>query len=536
MVSYGEVRQWRPGPLDSAERSLKALSDQLLDQSDEFVVQGTPAGWSGDAASAAARKRTTISDRMDGILAGVRAARGGLAHAADAVTSLGHAVQETDNLAQVNGFGIGDNGAVRDVSPPRQVPIEQVEEIRRQRQRMADELVDRVERILLRANDIDVELGALLNKIATGETATEQERPATAGPPDGKGTPAENSAWWNGLSEDEQQRIIENHPDWIGNRDGIPATDRDQANRSILADEKIRLEAEEAALRADLDDNFFGGVFTDDDAELEAVQGKLKGIEAIESKLDSTAGLGENERHYLLGFSTGDDGQAIVAKGNPDTADNVATFVPGTGADLEGVGGLLNRGDKMWLAADDSSADESTSVITWLGYDAPDTIPLAASQDYASDARQDLDSFHDGLRVTHEAGGPSHNTVIGHSYGSTVIGHAGRDLDLDVDKMVFVGSPGVGVDTAAELNIDPGDVYATTAREDIIRLTPEFIHGNHPVDDDFGAHEFQSDPGEDGISGNVHTHSAYWDDGNKSLTNLGHIIVGNTGKLSSSAD
>ncbi|MBN6036650.1 alpha/beta hydrolase [Amycolatopsis sp. 195334CR] len=532
MVSYGEVRQWRPGPLDSAERSLKALSDKLLDQSDEFVVRGTPAGWTGDAAAAAARQRTTIGDRMDGILAGVRTARGGLASAADAVTSLSHAVQETDNLAQVNGFGIGDNGAVRDVAPPRQVPAELVDEVRRQRQRMADELVDRVERILLRANDIDGELGSLLSKIATGEAETAQARVSVAEPPDG--TPAENASWWNSLSEDEQQRIIENHPDWIGNRDGIPATDRDQANRSILADEKVRLEAEEAALRADLDDNFFGGIFTDDDSELEAVQGKLKGIEAIESKLDSTAGLGQSERHYLLGFDTGEDGKAIVAKGNPDSADNVATFVPGTGADLEGVGGLLNRGDKMWLAADDSSADESTSVVTWLGYDAPDNIPLAASQEYATGARQDLDSFHDGLRVTHE-GGPSHNTVIGHSYGSTVIGHAGRDLDLDVDKMVFVGSPGVGVDHASELNIDPGDVYATTAREDIIRLTPEFIHGNHPVDDDFGAHEFEADPGEGGISGGVHTHSAYWDDGNKALTNLGHIIVGNTDRLSSSA-
>ncbi|AXB47079.1 alpha/beta hydrolase [Amycolatopsis albispora] len=529
MVSYGEVRQWSPGPLDTAERNLKALSDQLIDLSDEFVTTSTPAGWTGDAASAAARERTTITGRMEDIVAGVAAARTGLATAADAVVTLGHAVAEVDALARANGFGIGDNGAVRDVAPP-QVPADQVDEVRQQRQRMAAELVDRVEQILRRAREIDLDLGELLNKVAKSEpenTAAVQ----SLEPPASGATPAENAAWWSSLSEDERQRIIENHPDWIGNRDGIPALDRDQANRAILADEKARLEAEESRLQADLDDNWFGGVFTDDDAELEEVQGKLKGIEAIETKLQSSADLGERERHYLLGFGTEDDGRAIVAKGNPDTADNVATFVPGTGADLAGVGGLLNRGDKMWLAADDSNASESTSVITWLGYDAPDTIPHATSQDYASDARQDLDSFHDGLRVTHEAGGPSHNTVIGHSYGSTVIGHAARDLDLDVDKMVFVGSPGVGVDNASELNIDPGDVYATTAREDIIRLTPEFIHGNHPVDDDFGAREFQSDPGTDGVSGNVKTHSAYWDDGNKSLTNLGHIIVGNTDKV-----
>lgn len=187
----------------------------------------------------------------------------------------------------------------------------------------------------------------------------------------------------------------------------------------------------------------------------------VAGVAATRSGLMRAA----DERHYLLGFDSGGDGRAIVAKGNPDTADNVATFVPGTGADLAG--------------------------------------PT-----------------------------PSHNTVIGHSYGSTVIGHTGRDLDLNVDKMVFVGSPGVGVDDAGQLNHNPADVWATTAREDVIHETPEFIHGNHPIDPDFGANTFQSDPGKgDWIWENVETHSAYWEDGNKSLTNMGHLIVGNTEKV-----
>lgn len=66
------------------------------------------------------------------------------------------------------------------------------------------------------------------------------------------------------------------------------------------------------------------------------MQGNLKGIEAIEGKLSGSNDLPQG--HYLLGFSTADDGRAIVAKGNPDTADNVATFIPGTTADLAGVG------------------------------------------------------------------------------------------------------------------------------------------------------------------------------------------------------
>ncbi|MFD8492808.1 alpha/beta hydrolase [Amycolatopsis sp. NPDC059657] len=50
-------------------------------------------------------------------------------------------------------------------------------------------------------------------------------------------------------------------------------------------------------------------------------------------------------------------------------------------------------------------------------------------------------------------GDPSHNTTVGHSYGTTVIGHAARDEHLAVDDIVFVASPGVGVNHASELGL-----------------------------------------------------------------------------------
>lgn len=545
MVSYAEVRRWRSDPLDSAEQRLKGVSEKLLGLSDEFADMATPTGWTGDAASAAVGTRTRVTDRMEHVVAGVAAARAALMHGADAIIGLRHGVEEADGLAQAHGFTIGADGSVGDTSPPQNVPTDQIDDVRAERTRIQAELADRVEQILRRAADIDNDLSAALGRVANGEIgdngATSLAAAAAAGagqgelsvlePPKAGGSPAGNAAWWDMLSESERRQILRDRPEWVGNRDGIPAEARDEANRAILGTEKTRLQAEASRLRAELDDNTFGGWFTDADDRLEEIEGKLKGIEAIEGKLTSTEGAPEDERHYLLGFSTGDDGRAIVAKGNPDTADNVATFVPGTGADLGGVGDLLNRGDKMYLAAEDSNTDAKTSVITWVGYDAPDGLHNAISEDYAQGARHDLDNFQDGLRVTHN-GPPSHNTVIGHSYGSTVIGHSGRDVDLDVDKMVFVGSPGVGVDNAGQLNIDRDNVYATTAQEDIIHETPRFIHGPQPIADDFGAHVFESDPGQgDNPLENVETHSAYWEDGNKSLTNMGHLIVGNTDKV-----
>jgi hypothetical protein len=127
--------------------------------------------------------------------------------------------------------------------------------------------------------------------------------------------------------------------------------------------------------------------------------------------------------------------------------------------------------------------------------------------------------------------------VIGHSYGSTVIGQTAATEGLDADDVVFVGSPGVGVDNVADLNMPADDVHATVAEHDIIQATnmgiPGFgtdVHGPDPAGRGFGANVFESDPGTKGsdyaggLSGEAH--SQYWADGNKALKNMGKIIAG----------
>lgn len=325
MGSYGQVRQWKPQPLDGAEQRLKSLSDKLLRLSDELAEMGTPAG----------KRRTAVAERMEQIVAGVAATRSGLMRAADAIIGLNHGVEEAETLARANGFGIGDDGAVSDVAPPQDVPADHAEDVKAQRERIQAELLDRVAQILRRADDIDNDLAGVLGKVTNGEIDTRGATDlASAGAvgegqgqlsvvePPAKGGPGANAAWWDTLSAAEKKHILDKHPDWIGNRDRIPSADRDKANRAILATEKARLEAEARRLQAELDDNVFGGIFSDADAALEDVRDKLKGIQAIEGKLSGSAGLADDERHYLLGFDSGGDGRAIVAKGNPDTADN----------------------------------------------------------------------------------------------------------------------------------------------------------------------------------------------------------------------
>lgn len=146
------------------------------------------------------------------------------------------------------------------------------------------------------------------------------------------------------------------------------------------------------------------------------------------------------QRPYVLRIDDAGAGRAIVAMGNPDTAQHVATYVPGTGSELSEIGGDMDRADRMVDAARQAGA-RSMSVITWLGYDAPPTLLDAASESYADHGKHALDSFQDGLRESHQRA-PSRNTVVGHSYGTALVGHAARDEHLAVDNVVLMPAPG----------------------------------------------------------------------------------------------
>ena len=54
----------------------------------------------------------------------------------------------------------------------------------------------------------------------------------------------ENASWWNSLSDDDKQWMINQHPDIIGNLEGVDYTSRNQANRIMLPRLKKQAEAD----------------------------------------------------------------------------------------------------------------------------------------------------------------------------------------------------------------------------------------------------------------------------------------------------
>jgi hypothetical protein len=545
MPTYGQVRLWRPEPLDAAEQRLKGCSEKLLGLSDEFVDMGTPAGWIGISAEAATTKRGQVSDRMERIVAGVSAARTGLMQGADALTGLKQGVEEADALARAREFSIGDDGSVTDISAKRSVPADQVDDVARERERTRNELVDRVEQILRRANDIDADLNALLGRVMNGEIddggATDLASAAKNGagkgglsvlePPGGAGTPGDNAGWWDSLSDAEQRAIIAQHPDWIGNRDGVPFGARDEANRQLLQTEKTKLQDEARRLQADLDDNWFGGTFTNADARLDEVKAKLESIKAIEETLAQPG-----ERQLLMLDMTDERAEAAVANGNVDTASHVAVFTPGLTSTVNGsLDGYDHNMDQLQFRTEQElkryGDGGSVATVTWIGYQAPQLSVggvlfdenSVVSDHSAQEGANKLAPFLNGIDAARDT--DPHLTALGHSYGSTTTGLA-LQQNTGVDDAVFFGSPGLGTSHVGDLKVPDGHSFYLEGRNDPVGDLGYFgIDPSHMDGIEHSSAKESTLP--DGRQLTESTgHSAYLDDGSTSQYNMSVVVGG----------
>jgi hypothetical protein len=455
-LAYGQIRQWRSEPLDAAATALRADSDTLVGLADEFNAMGGPKNWIGAAADSATKKRGEITDNMERFVAGIRSAVTTLTQGADAVTGLLRGIREADDLATRNGFAIGDDGAVNDVNPPRNVPEDRVDEVSRERERIRLELVDRVEQNLRTATDIDQDVSGQLGKVQAGKVddggATDLAGAAEAGgaqggidppaPPSGRGSPGDNAGWWDSLSDAEKQRVVKEHPEWIGNRDGVDFTSRDQANRALLPIEKERLDGERDRLEREIEHGEIGK-----QGELDQVNEKLDAIRSIEETLAKPG-----ERQLVLFGTSSERAEAAIANGNLDTADNVAVFTPGLTSNVpDSLGGYdAQMADLQARTQEEivrNGKPGSVATVTWIGYQAPqlgETVfdPNSVVSRHAADRGADnLAPFLQGIDAARDS--DPHLTALGHSYGSTTTGLA-LQQNTGVDEAVFFGSPGLG--------------------------------------------------------------------------------------------
>ncbi|KUF16015.1 alpha/beta hydrolase [Streptomyces silvensis] len=358
--------------------------------------------------------------------------------------------------------------------------------------------------------------------------------------PPPKGDPKANAEWWRSLDADERATWTALRPDTVGNLDGLPSTTRDEANRMVLAEARGSAQVAYETWLGKHPEPPRYTEFTNPqtgevnrrvqnpewwkwEKERRAAHKSIDGMDAIQRRFDRTGtGTRGLPQAYLLGFDAKGDGRAVIANGNPDTADHQSVYVPGTTAELGKIEGDINRAVNVWNAADAKASGKSVSSITWLGYDAPDSVVKDAPfEHYAYDGAPAFNRFLDGLETSHTGDAAAHRTVIGHSYGTTLVGAAAETGRLNADDVIFAGSPGVKVSDAEEMDVPKGHVWNEHAEGDVVPELGRWGHGGDlgviPSDDTFGANQLITD---------TTGHSGYWDEGSTSLLNQGLVVAG----------
>ncbi|ADD42549.1 alpha/beta hydrolase [Stackebrandtia nassauensis] len=524
MVDYAQLTNMDTSKLTRAAEESGSLAGALSTSAQDVqTASDIPAGmWAG-------RDSTAASDLMatqpPPLFVASDAFKRSQAVLEDLVTDLEAArrrLQDAHDLVAGTGLTIGPDGTV--TTPVVNNPAEA-----QANERLAQQVRDVIDEAVRMANDAD-------DKAKDQITATALLADENAIPDNRGDTPKDVKEWWDSLSDPEKQAFIDQHPEKIGNLDGIPPEDRHKANWKSLND---AIDAKRQEIEDIRNTPGYGGPGAADD------RNKVEDLQKQLDAMQNLRGIVDDPKHpdrLLMGFDPEGDGKAIIATGNPDKADNVLTHVPGMGSELSTAGNELNRVDRMVSDANQLDPTKETVGVMWLDYDAPDGISNAGTTGYAEKGAPDLAQFQDGLRATHE-GAPSHNTVVGHSYGSTVVGHSLKDHGMNTDDVVFAGSPGVGVDHVSGLNTN-ADVHATRAQHDIIGLVPDgntrfhvpftditlSSHGLNPADPAFGAHSFESSPGDKGWfpgGRSIAAHSQYWDDGNPARDEIARIVTEN---------
>ncbi len=351
--------------------------------------------------------------------------------------------------------------------------------------------------------------------------------------------PAHVRAWWRALGPAERAGLVVAAPGVIGNLDGLPALVRHRANR-------VRLERDLAGLRAKQD----RGVLTSPERAL------LRNAEAAEGACDRVEGLVDPRTgrpvpvrlHLYDPTAFAGDGAVAISVGDLDTAADVSLLVPGLGSDGAAIGGVTDAAIALYEAARERDGSVEHASLAWIGYDAPDNVPLlqglrgdalgVVGEGLAVGGGRHLGDLVDGLRAGRK-GEPADLTAIGHSYGSTTVGQAAYDQDLAVDDIAVVGSPGLGgdVEHAADLGVGAGHVWAGANSRDAVagmadngflglnRLLGSGL-GHDPAGADFGAIRFQAESIHRGLPGNPGDHLAYFDHDTESLRNLAAIVTG----------
>lgn len=543
-VTVARLGSWEPELLLGAARELHQAAGALDAATSQLdaSLRRDPGSWNGVAAQVAQAHALRVRAALRGCSLLLSGAGDVLAGAAAALEAAQLALRDARRLAEAHHLTLQEDGTVPGPPPvlhSTEVSAAQLaglvsalatgEEAARFATVLAREALEA-------AGEADRDAARALGSQATPQTSLAGLVAALPGAPHGGGlngswqveerdppatgaTPATVAAWWATLSPAAQERLLRRRPERIGSLEGLPAGVRDRANRAVLVTTLAHLRAERGRLGHQ-------------SWQTRALDARIAMLDTVQAATEDTS-----EPHQLLLLDTTMPGRAALGLGDLDTADHVAVTVPGLAATVTGYLPTQMRNARRLRADARHSARAlgagQVATVAWIGYHAPTPANVVVDR-AAQVATPHLRGTLRGLDASRTvAGAPLHLSVVGHSYGSLVTGTTVRER-TGVDEVLFIGSPGTGLRSAAELAGGPVRVFVGAAGSDWVADLGHF--GPDPSQAGFGARTFQTDGGVDRVSGTERSasegHSQYYDTGSESVHNMGLIVIGRPDRAS----
>lgn len=521
--SVEQLRRVRPAALRATARELEGQRLILVDVIARLLA-ARPAGmsWAGPAADAAAGESARRLETVRAICLDLTASVSALHYAATAFDEVLELLRRADLVAEQAGAWISAGGRL--VLPQRLPTGDPALDAARIREdeRARWEITALLERAGALGSTTDAALAAdLMRALEKGACLLGPTGAALPPPPatratvlvpeagrdgaadtgplsDGEGAPFIAAAWWRSLTQEQQATVVREHPAWIGGLDGIPARDRDAANRTLLVDAEQRAAEEQRkaeALKAPLASAAFlgGALLTSVAASIarRRAQERVDDLRAVRKLIDARD---DRRRQLLLLDASAGRVRAAISLGDVDVAEHVSTYVGGfttRAADLPAYDtSFAALGDRVEQLTGVRPEDPPSGArrrprvayVTWVGYDAPQRSDVllpdrsVLRDRVAREAAPALARFLNGIDASRDV--PPHSVVLGHSYGSLVTANALR-FNTGVDDVALFGSPGVGgaFTSLFETGLKPGGLNVLKADRDLVAASGWF-----PVD------------------------------------------------------
>ncbi|HYJ54932.1 MAG TPA: alpha/beta hydrolase [Mycobacterium sp.] len=473
-----QAQAWRPEALHALADDWDSVARRLSAQIDgaEAAIERTREYWNGAAADAARRHAQRIASEADSVVHSLVMASVAAHDGADQMAAARSDALMLVEKARGDGFVVADDGSVTVGADPAPLLVL----LAGGDAAVADELLD------ARAAELGEQIAAALDRLGAADADAaadiadafdlDRATPPAATVPAGAwpvqaadvvgGWPAMSqdriAAQIAAMSAEQRDRLVAELPRQVGNTDGVPWDMRVAANRLNIAEAIVTETGRDAASRQ-----------------------RIALYRGLLGEIDDPTRAGGRTQRQILAF---DPARASLVELNGDlaAARSVAVLVPGVNTTIEGSAANTTTARRFV-----SATRGDVAVITYLGgpfpqVDDPAGVLLdAADPRYALDMAPRLVAFSEDVDRVVEDGVPV--TVIGHSYGGSIVGTA-EELGLTSDRTLFLAAAGagVGVDDPSDWHNRNPDVlrFSMTAPGDFIEAVQGIPGGPHGADPD----------------------------------------------------